>query len=138
MRTNLLLSVALFFLLGVSAGQAQVIIANSNVKISAISKADLKEIFIGASSNFSDGTRAVPVTLKDGAAHEAFLRSYIGKSEAAFRASWRSIVFAGQGTMPRAFESESALIDYVASAPGAIGYVTAPVSREKVKTLSVK
>ena len=34
--------------------------------------------------------------LKAGAGHDAFLKKYVGKSDSAFRAGWRSLVFTGQ------------------------------------------
>src|SRR5690349_22038860 len=71
----------------------QVIIANSGVKATQVSKSDLAEIFTGASSNFGDGSHAVPATLKEGAAHEEFLKRYIGKKDLLFRGDWRVLVF---------------------------------------------
>ena len=56
-----------------------------------------------------------------GATHEAFLSKYLDKNDAACRATWRSVLFAGKGTMPKAFDSDSALVDYVAPTSGAIG-----------------
>jgi hypothetical protein len=37
--------------------------------------------------------------------------------------------------MPRAFDSESALIEYVAATPGAVGYVSRISPQDKVKCL---
>jgi ABC-type phosphate transport system substrate-binding protein len=135
---RILLTAALGTLLGVGAVQAQVIVANRGVKADAISKADLRDIFTGASSNYRDGSRAVPVTLRSGPAQVEFLRNIVGKSDAAFHATWRSVVFAGQGIMPQSFDSEESLIDYIATVPGAIGYVSASQNHDKVKTLTVK
>jgi hypothetical protein len=138
MKTRLMLSAAIWALLGWRTVQAQVIVVNRGVKIADISKSDLRDIFIGASSNYKDGSRAVPVVLRGGPLQETFLKVYAGKNEAAFLATWRTLVFAGQGTIPKSFDAETALIDYVASVPGAIGYVSAPTDREKVKSLAVK
>ena len=120
-----------------SFASAQVIVANPAVKVSEISKVDLASIFSGASTNFKDGSRAVPAVLKGGATHESFLSKYMDKNDAAFRATWRSVLFAGKGTMPKAFDSEAALIDYVAATSGAIGYVSGEPPG-KVKVLAVK
>jgi hypothetical protein len=89
MQTTLLLSVAIWTLLALGTARAQEIVVNPAVKISEISKSDLRDIFTGASRNYKDGSRAVPVTLKNGPAHEAFLKNYIGKSDPAFRATAR-------------------------------------------------
>jgi len=120
-----------------SAASAQdvVLVANKDVRISAIRAADLRAIFIGEKTRFSDGSHAVPVTLKGGAVHEVFLRNHLGESPGDFRAQWRKEVFTGQGAMPRAFDSESALIEYVAATPGAVGYVSRISPHDKVKPL---
>jgi hypothetical protein len=121
-----------------SAASAQdvVLVANKGVKISEITNADLRAIFMGTRTRFADGSHAVPVTLKGGPVHEVFLRNHVGEGPEEFRAQWRKVVFTGQGAMPKAFDSESALIDYVANTPGAVGYVSRISSHEGVKLLA--
>jgi ABC-type phosphate transport system substrate-binding protein len=116
-----------------SAVRAQdvVLVANKNVDVAKISAADLRAIFLGEKTRFGDGSRAVPVTLKGGAIHEVFLKRHVGESPDDFRAQWRKAIFTGHGAMPKACESESALIEYVASTPGAVGYVGQISARDK-------
>src|SRR5258708_11044424 len=106
-----------------SAANAQdvVMIANKSVHIVEIGDADRRAIFTGDKTGFADGCHAVPVTLKGGPVHEVFLKNHVGDSPDEFRARWRKAVFTGQGAMPRAFDSESALIEYVSITPGALG-----------------
>jgi hypothetical protein len=122
-----------------SAASAQdvVLVANKSVQISEIRNADVRAIFSGEKTRFADGSHAVPVTLKGGPAHEVFLRNHLGEGPDEFRAQWRKAVFTGQGTMPKAFDSESALIEYVAATPGALGYVSRISPEDKVKSLPV-
>lgn len=133
----------LVLLLGVlscwSAASAQdvVLVVNNSVQISAIRSADLRAIFTGEKTRFADGSHAVPVTLKGGPAHEVFLRNYLGENPDQFRVQWRKAVFTGQGAMPRAFASESALLEYVAVTPGAVGYVSRISSQDGVKLLAL-
>src|SRR5580698_5590181 len=118
-----------------SAASAQdvVLVANKGVHISEITNADLRAIFMGTKTRFADGSHAVPVTLKGGPAHEVFLKHYVGENPEEFRSQWRKVVFTGQGAMPRAFDSESALIEYVAATPGAVGYVSRVSPQDNVK-----
>jgi ABC-type phosphate transport system substrate-binding protein len=132
--------ILLFGLVGCwSAAGAQdvVLVANRGVEISDIKNADLRAIFTGEKTRFADGSHAVPVTLKGGAVHEVFLTKHLGESPDEFRAQWRKAVFTGQGSMPKAFESESSLIEYVAITPGALGYVSRVSARDNVKTIAV-
>ena len=118
----------------VSAADIQVI-ANSSVA-DEISAADVKEIFLGAKDSVS-GAAVVPV-LGGGATHEAFLKAYVGKSDAALRNHYKSLVFTGKGSMPKAFASDAEVAKYVASTKGAIGYVSAGFQPSGVKTIHVK
>jgi ABC-type phosphate transport system substrate-binding protein len=115
-----------------------VVIANSSVAATNISKAELRDIFTGASSSLKGGMQITPVLLKQGAVNDEFLRLYIGKSDSGFRAGWRSILFSGQGMMPKTLDSEAAVVEYVAHTPGAIGYIGRSALHEGIKTLSVR
>jgi len=128
---------ALLFTAAIARGQDIVIIANPSVQISQISGAQLRKIFTGVRSRFDDGTRAVPVLLTGGPAHEVFLSKHIGDTAEEFQTRWRKLVFTGQGSMPRQFTSETALLSSVAATPGAIGYVSRPPEGNAVKVLSV-
>jgi ABC-type phosphate transport system substrate-binding protein len=135
------LILALFFAASASAfsghASAQLIIANPSVKSSTASKSDIRDIFTGAASSLKDGSHLTPILLKTGPTTDQFLTEYIGKTDAAFRASWRSLVFSGQATMPRAFDSDAAVVAYVAQNPGAIGYIGKSSPHEGVKVLEV-
>ncbi len=138
MRTLSLLFGLLIPILCVGA-QAQVaIIANPHVVAVYISKADLRDLFTGASTSLKGGVQIVPVLLKQGTVTDEFLRMYIDKSDNGFRAGWRSILFSGQGMMPRTLDSEAAVVEYVAHTAGAIGYIGQSAPHEGVKILVVR
>jgi len=121
-----------------TCAHAQMVIANNSVKASDVSKSDLRDVFTGASASLADGSRVVPVLLKSGWTHEAFLSEYVGKTGAALAATWRSLVFSGQRSMPKSVDSDAAMVEYVAKTPGAIGYIGKASPHEGVKVLTVK
>ena len=135
---NTLLLLFLFCAAMASSAAAQTIVANPAVKGAEISKSDLRDIFSGSSSTFKDGSHAVPVTLRAGAVHEEFLKTYVGKTDSGFRAAWRMLVFTGQGSMPKTLDSDAQVVEYVANTPGAIGYVSKGSPSDKVKVLTVR
>jgi ABC-type phosphate transport system substrate-binding protein len=139
-RSHLFFGIVLGVVFGCAAARAQdvVVIVNNGVKATSASKDDIASVFTGDKSSLGDGSKVTPVTLKGGAVHEAFLKEYIGKGDAAYRTAWRSLVFTGQGTMPKTVDSEAAMVDYVAATPGAIGYVGKGTEHDKVKTLAIK
>jgi len=136
-----LLFLSLFALASVvlsSRAQAQaIVIANPSVKATDVSKGDLKDVFTGASSSLGGG-HVIPVLLKDGPVSDEFLTAYIGKSDAAFRATWRNLVFSGQATMPKSLDGDAAVVEFVAHNPGAIGYIGKATPHEGVKVLAVR
>ena len=119
--------------------QAQlIIITNPAAKATEISNTDLRDVFTGSASSLKDVGRVAPVLLKGGTVHEEFLHAYIGKSDATYRAFWRSLVFSGQVAMPKSVDTEGTLVDYVAHNPGTIGYISKQTPHESVKVLAVK
>jgi hypothetical protein len=107
------------------------------VKASDISKDDLRDVFTGNATALKDGSKVVPILLKDGAAHEEFLKAYIGKGDTAYRAGWRSLVFSGQASMPKNLDGDAAMVAFVAHNAGAIGYIDKATPHEGVKVLEV-
>jgi len=120
-----------------TTAHAQMIIASTNVKATEVSKSELKDIFSGESSTLG-GTHVMPVLLKAGPVNDEFLSAYVGKSDLAFHIGWRSLVFSGQATMPRAFDSDAAVVDYVSHNPDAIAYIGKGAPHEGVKVIVVK
>lgn len=120
-----------------ASAQDVLVVTNENVSISEVSDPELRELFTGSRSSFRDGSRAVPVILKGGPAHEVFLHKHIGQTSDSFRTLWRKAVFTGHGAAPKEFNSERALLEYVAATPGAIGYVSHVDAADKVKVVPV-
>jgi hypothetical protein len=118
----------------VAAADVQVI-ANTSVA-GELSAADVKEIFLGAKDSVG-GTAVVPV-LSTGPAHDAFLKTYVGKSDQALRNHFKSLVFTGKGAMPKSLPSDAAVVRYVASTKGAIGYVSGGAELAGVKKIQVR
>lgn len=50
---------------------------------------------------------------------------------------WAKIVFAGKGTPPKTLKSDTEVISWVASTPGAVGYVNSAAADDSVKVLMV-
>jgi ABC-type phosphate transport system substrate-binding protein len=115
------------------------VIANPSVKASEISADELKGVFLATKSSLADGSTVEPVLAKAGAAHEQFLKEYLGKTDAALATYYRSLVFTGKASMPKICASDAEMAAYVAKTKGAIGYVTsAAAATGGVKTLTVK
>jgi len=139
MKKYIIIFLIMITLISASAARSQVIvIANAGVKASEISKGDLRDVFTGATTALPGGGSVVPVLLKAGTVHEEFIKAYIGKSDTAFRAGWRSLVFSGQASMPKSLDGEAAVVEFVLHSGGAVGYISRATPHEGVKVLTVR
>jgi ABC-type phosphate transport system substrate-binding protein len=102
-----------------------VVVVSSKVAQSALTKDNLKAIFLGQMTTWQSSAKVEFVTLKEGSeVHEAFLKKYIGRSASQFNNFWKQQVFTGKGRFPKQFDSESKLLEYVSANDSAIGYVS--------------
>ena len=114
------------------------LIANPGIKVSEISASDLKDVFLSTKTSLNDGTHVEPVWEKGGATHEAFLKEYVGRTDAALGTYYRSLVFTGRASMPKTLGTDAEVVAYVAKTRGAIGYVGVGAALTGVKILEVK
>lgn len=114
------------------------VIANRSIGASEVSLEELKGVFLATRTSLSDGSHVEPVLEKDGPVHEAFLKGYLSKSDAALQTYYRSLVFTGKGSMPKMLATDAEVVAYVAKTKGAIGYVSVGASTAGVKTLDIK
>ena len=109
------------------------VIANAGIKVSEISANDLKDVFLATKTSLRDGTHVEPVWEKGGATHEAFLKEYVGKSDAAVGTYFRGLVFTGKASMPKSVATDADMVAFVEKTKGAIGYVAATTSTGSAK-----
>jgi ABC-type phosphate transport system substrate-binding protein len=114
------------------------VIANPQLNVTRVSPGDLKDIFLQTKTSLVGANHVEPVLLKSGAAHELFVQWHIGKTVTTLMNYYRSLVFAGKGTMPQMLESDAEVVAYVARTKGAIGYVSEETITRDVKILEVK
>jgi ABC-type phosphate transport system substrate-binding protein len=114
-----------------------VVVTNPSISAAEISGEDLKQVFLGSKTSLG-GVAVEPVLATGGAAHEAFLRECVAKSDAALRSYFKSLVFTGKGSMPKSLPNDAAIVQYVAKTKGAIAYVAASAVTAEVRKLPVK
>jgi ABC-type phosphate transport system substrate-binding protein len=133
-----ILSAALVAALVAPAAAADLqVIANPGVEVGELSADDLKDIFLGGKTAVG-GTDVQPVFEQSGAAHEAFLKTYLGKSDAALRNHFKTLVFTGKGAQPKSFATDAEVTKYVLATKGAIGYVSGSADTAGAKKIHVK
>ena len=143
---RLALGACLASLLGLAPSDAQAqepepiaIVVNRSNPLTEISFADLRRVYRGQRTRWSNGRR-VTLVMRDPGAPErnAILRSVYGLDEAEYRRSYLQAVFSGQTSdAPRTLATSNGVMRFVYNVPGAIGYVRARDVDASVKTLRV-
>ena len=114
-----------------------IIIAHKESPESSLSAKELQEIFLGKRVQWADNSSIHPATVKEDTLHKAFLKQYIKKSPSQWLAHWKRMVFTGNGTPPKQFDSQEELLDYVAETSGAIGYIDEETAVKNVIILQI-
>ena len=131
------MAAGLFTLASAQAAEIK-LIANPSVSASSVSVDELRRVFLLTRNSLDDGSHVEPVVAKGGATHDAFLREYLSKTDAALQTYYRSLVFTGKASMPKTLGSEAEVAAFVAKTRGAIGYLGAGTAAPGTKTLEVK
>jgi phosphate transport system substrate-binding protein len=114
------------------------IVVNRNNPLSEISMSDLRKVFRGQRSRWSNGRR-VTLVMRDTGAPErnAILRSLYGLDEMEYRRAHLRAVVSGEAEAPKTLASNYGVLRFVYNVPGAIGYVRARDVDDSVKMLRI-
>jgi ABC-type phosphate transport system substrate-binding protein len=120
------------------AGDYQVVVHPSN-PVSAMTTTDLSRIFLKKVQKWDHGPAVVPLDqINDAAVRAAFSQEVHRKKTAAVVAFWQQQIFAGRDVPPAEKVGDDAVVAFVRSHPGAIGYVSASASTPGVKVVAVR
>jgi len=124
-----------FFVTALANAEVAVIVSASNAN-SALDQDTISRVFLGKTSNFPDGSQAIPVDQNEGSAsREAFNDKVLGKSSSQLKAYWSRLIFTGKGTPPKESGSDADIKNLVANNPNLIGYVDSSVVDSSVKVV---
>lgn len=126
---RLLAVVVVFFLVvpGALATQPPAIriIVHPEVEEKSLERDFVASSFLKKVTRWENGKRIQPVDLQSRSKVRAdFSEQVLNRSVAAVRNYWQQRIFSGHDVPPPEVESENAVVKYVASHPGAIGYVS--------------
>jgi hypothetical protein len=116
-------------LAGGSARADVVAVVSVKSPITALSKSQIVDLFLGKENRFPDGTHAVPIDQAEGLTiRDEFYDKLAGKTAAQIKAYWSKIIFTGRGQPPPTVANDSEMKKRLRENPAAIGYI----DRERV------
>jgi hypothetical protein len=108
------------------------IIGSADLDGQTLSDDEVIRIFQGTSRRVGSTTISGIIFLEDSNVHQQFLKRFIHKSDVSFRNYWKRRVFTGKNSMPRYFDSEDAVVEYVRNHRNVIAYISENTNHEGV------
>ncbi len=103
-----------------------------------LSKTQLGDIFLGKTSRFPDGSRAVPIDQSEGSpARDEFYAQIAGKSAAQMKAYWSQDDLHRRGEPPTAVDTSKAAKKLVVANPSAISYIEPKLVDDSLRVVIV-
>ncbi len=116
-----------------------VVIVHPATDVSGISRAELSKIFLKRLRTWSSGQIAVPVDqAPQNPARQVFSEKVHGRSVVNIEVYWKRMIFSGRSLPPRELASDTDVLDFVRSTPGAVGYVGSGADLEGVDRLDLE
>ncbi len=114
-----------------------VVIVSRESAVTALTRDQVADLFLGKLSRFPGGAKAVPLDQPEGSAlRNAFYSGFAGKSDAQVKAHWSKIIFTGRGQPPAEVPDSQTARRRVAADPGAIAYIERSLADESVRIVS--
>jgi ABC-type phosphate transport system substrate-binding protein len=127
-RGLLVLALSLVAAAPARAQQAEtfVVVVHVSNPVDGLSRDELSKIFLKRQVRWEDGRPIVPVDLSQSLAlRERFDEAVHGRPSRAIAAHWQQQVFSGRDVPPAQKSTDAEIVAFVASNPGAVGYVSA-------------
>jgi len=106
------------------AGADVVAVVSAKSPLTALTREQISDIFLGRTSRFPDGSPAVAIDQAEGAAvRDEFYLKFAGKPPAQLKAYWSKIIFTGRGQPPHEVSSSAEVKKRVAATITSIGYI---------------
>ena len=139
MKVRLAVFALLISSLTIRSSADPVIVVHPSVNVSSLTQEEVKAIFLRTRLAWADGSKIVPVDqLARASVRVAFSKKVHGKSVHAVVSYWLQQVFSGRQIPPLELENDAAVITFVQTNRGAIGYVSDAASTAGLTVVRVK
>lgn len=115
-----------------------VLITDNSNPVTALSAKDVKNIYLGKKTVWSDGSHITVFTNTTSNVNSIFMKEVIRKKPGQYATYWKKSLFTGTGLPPKNFASDAEIKSAVAAKPGSIGYISTTSLDDSVKQLDIK
>ena len=128
---------ALSLVIASSIAEAGVsVVVNPSLTESGVSAEQIANIFLGKSNKLPSGAKVVPIDQEEGEGpRDLFYQKVVHKDASQLNAYWSRLIFTGKGQPPKAVLDDDEVLEFVASQPDAIGYMSSEAVDDSVKVI---
>lgn len=123
-------------LCGISLTNAQISIVVSKSSSHTMSKDDLKEVFSGNKTSWSDGAKIQLIDQVETETSTTFYDKFIGKTASKIRLQWTKLVLSGAALAPKRAGDDDAVKKSVSGDQNAVGYISSGSLDATVKEIA--
>ena len=124
---------------GAATPPGLVVIVNTARPQTSLSRSFVAAVFLKKTTVWDDGATVRPVDLRpDAPIRTAFSDQILQRPLGAVRMYWEQRIFSGRDVPPIELDSEDAVVQYVATHPDAIGYVSSTTRLAGVKAVGIQ
>lgn len=116
-----------------------VVVVTANSPVDSLSNNEVRNIFLGKSNRFPDGSKAIPLNRTENSPErDAFYQLIVGRSPAEIKSYWSKMIFTGRGQPPQEADSSKSLKKLLAANASYISYMDSTAVDDTVKVLTIR
>jgi ABC-type phosphate transport system substrate-binding protein len=116
---------------------AVVVVVSQKSTVTALTREQVADLFLGKQNRFPGGTKAAPLDLPEGSPErDAFYAEFAGKSPAQVKAHWSKIIFTGRGQPPPQVPDDKAALKRLAGDSAAVAYIRRSLADDSVRIVA--
>ncbi len=114
------------------------VVVNASNGVSSLTRQQVSQLFLKKTTRWPSGQTVQVVEPSNERVRLSFCKEVHGKSLAAVRAYWNQLIFAGREVPPIEKSDDDAVVSFVRSTPGGIGFVSVEAGTQGVKVVPVR
>ncbi|PLX91539.1 MAG: hypothetical protein C0620_11060 [Desulfuromonas sp.] len=113
------------------------IIVPAGLEVESLDHSAVNRIFLGKTKQWQNHESIIMTVNKDKKAMALFCEQFAHKTPRQFFMYWRKQLYSGHSMLPKNFDTDQQIIDFIGEHPNSIGFIASPITDPRVKELVI-